>query len=232
MIKFLLPIVMLSVPFAGYAQDQSVSAPSDSVQYPYNPIAKAQQLIKAGVGLPLFRQSSVSPPFKTVALDVTVEHKIKNGLSLIGGLETHYCFSQYAQLYTIELPLGLRYYFSLGKRMRNRPDPHSFFSYYIALQTHNALFSSLFYDTPNPGAQRYYRGRSLSYDTNVGKYDEAFNMMQHAYIQVGSQFRLPKSTYLDVNVVVPVAQLVYTKYELTLATPAYINIKYGVAWQK
>lgn len=232
MIKFLLPIVILAIPFAGYSQDQTFSATPDSVQYQYNPVAKARQLVKAGVGLPLFRQSSVSPVFKTVALDVTMEHKIKNGLSIIGGLETHYCFSQYAQLYTIELPIGLRYYFSLGKRMRNRPDPHGFFSYYIALQTHNALFSSLFYDTPNPGVQRYYRGRRLDYDTNVGKYDEAFNMMQHAYFQVGSQFKLSKSSYLDVNVVVPVAQLVYTKNDLALATPAYVTIKYGIAWQK
>ena len=232
MTKFLLRIVILATLCAGYAQGQIFSTAPDSIPQSHIPVTKARQLIKAGIGLPLFRQSSVSPPFKTVALDATIERKLINGLSVVGGLETQYCFSQYAQLYTIELPLGLRYYFSLGKRMSNRPDPHGFFSYYIAIQTHNALFSSLFYDTPNPGVQRYYRGRSLAYDTNGGKYDEAFNMMQHAYVQVGSQFRLHKGTYLDVNVVVPVNQLVYTKSELTLATPAYINIKYGIAWQK
>lgn len=232
MTKFLLRIVFLAISFAGHAQDRVSGTAPDSIQQLYFPVTKARQLIKAGIGLPLFRQSSVSPPFKTVALDVIMERKIKRGFSVVGGLETHYCFGQYAQLYTIELPLGLRYYFSLGKRMRSRPDPHGFFSYYIALQTHNALFSSLFYNTLNPSVQRYYRGRTLAYDTNVGKYDEAFNMMQHAYLQVGSQFRLPRSTYLDVNVVVPLNQLVYTKNELTLAVPAYVNIKYGIAWQK
>ncbi|AUD01522.1 hypothetical protein [Spirosoma pollinicola] len=232
MFRFLAGIALSLVPQLVQAQETVYSLIPDSTQARVAPVSRARQLVKAGIGLPLFRQSSVSPPFKTLGLDVTLERKIASGLAVVVGLETQYSFSQYAQLYTVELPIGLRYYFSVGKKMKQRNDPHGFFSYYVSLQTHNALFSSLFYDTPNPNVQRYHRGQILDHDTNVGKYDEAFNMMQHAYFQIGSQFKLSGNAYLDINAALPIRKLVYTKSDYTLATPAYINIKYGIAWPK
>ncbi|GAB3046792.1 hypothetical protein GCM10027185_58380 [Spirosoma pulveris] len=63
-------------------------------------------------------------------------------------------------------------------------------------------------------------------------YNESFNLLQHSYFQIGSQFRISKNNYLDVNAVIPIPSLIYHKTDLTLSTPAIINIKYGVAWQK
>lgn len=57
-------------------------------------------------------------------------------------------------------------------------------------------------------------------------------MLQLAYFQIGTQLKVAKTNYLDMNVVVPVSSLVYTKSDMTLAVPAYVNIKYGLAWQK
>ncbi|GAB3028893.1 hypothetical protein [Spirosoma pulveris] len=158
----LLFVILITCSFV-QAQGRIYDIAFDSVQYQYGRSFKAKQLIKAGVGLPLFQQSSVSPTWKTFALDITAEHKINKAVSIIGGLETQYNFSQYAQLYNLNMPLGLRYYFSLGKRMKKRDDSHSFFSYYIAVQTNNSLFSSLYYDTPNPAVERYYRGQFLDH---------------------------------------------------------------------
>ena len=116
--------------------------------------------------------------------------------------------------------------------MKNRANPHDFFSPYVAFQTHNVLFTSLSYDSPKPNIERYYRAQFLDHNTNVGKLDEAFNRLQYAYFQVGSQFKLAQSRYVDVNFIIPVSQLIYNKTELTLATPAIINVKYGLFWQK
>ena len=168
----------------------------------------------------------------TLALDVTMEQKILKGLSIVGSVETAYDFSRYAQLYSLNIPLGLRYYFSAGKRMKNRADPHSFFSHYVGIETYNTIFANLYYDTPNPSVQHYYRGQMLDHNTNVGNYSEALNLMQFAYVKIGSQFKIKRSNYLDINAVIPIPNLIYHKTEYTLSTPAVITIKYGVFWQK
>lgn len=228
--RLILFFAVLLTPLLVQAQSRVYDVTLDSVQHQYVQDSKAKKLIKAGIGLPLFQQSSVSPTWKTFALDITAEHKINKAISVIGGLETQYSFSQYAQLYNLDMPLGLRYYFSLGKKMKKRDDPHNFFSYYIAVQTHNTLFSSLYYDTPNPAVQRYYRGQFLDHTTNVGKYNEALNFIQHAYFQFGSQFRMSKNNYLDINTFIPIPSLIYHKTDLTLSTPPVINVKYGISW--
>lgn len=205
---------------------------ADTIQATYPHIQRASRLIKAGLGLPIYRASSVSPVFFDVAADVTVEQKIHKNISVVSGLENHYLFSRYAQLYSLELPIGLRYYFSIGRKMKKRAELNSFFRHYIAFQTYNVLFADLTYELPNPSVQRYYRGQQLDHFTNGGKYQEGFNMLQLAYFQIGTQLKMSKTNYLDMNVVIPVAPLVYNKSELTLAVPAYVTIKYGISWQR
>ncbi|WP_461127335.1 hypothetical protein [Spirosoma aerophilum] len=214
------------------AQHKGYSLTYDSTQKAPGSVRGSTQLIKTGIGLPLFRQSTISPIWKSVALDVTGERKLNRALSVIGGLETNFSFSREGQLYSLEMPLGLRYYFSIGKRMKSRADRHDFFSPYIAFQTHNVLFTSLSYDSPKTNIERYDRGQFLDHRTNVGRLDEAFNMLQYAYFQAGSQFKLPKNRYVDVNFIIPVSKLIYNKTELTLATPAVVNLKYGLFWQR
>lgn len=213
-------------------QHKVSSLSGDTVQATYPHMQRASRLIKAGIGLPIYRASSVSPVFFDVAADVTMEQKIHKNISVVGGLESHYLFSRYAQLYSLELPIGLRYYFSIGKKMKKRAELNSFFRHYIALQTYNVLFADLTYELPNPSVQRYYRGQQLDHFTNGGKYQEGFNMLQLAYLQIGTQLKMSKTNYLDMNVVIPISPLVYTKNELTLAVPAYVTIKYGISWQR
>lgn len=57
-------------------------------------------------------------------------------------------------------------------------------------------------------------------------------MLQLAYSQIGTQLKMAKTNYLDMNVVIPVAPLVYNKSEYSLAVPAYVTIKYGISWQR
>ena len=195
-------------------------------------IPPAKRLIKAGINLPLFRQSSISSIWKSVGMNISVEQKISNHAAILGALETNYGFSKQAQLYMIELPVELRYYFSIGKKMKERADPRSFFRHYVSLRTYNALFSSIYFTDRTGINRRYYRGQFLDHITNTGKYDEAFNLLQNAYFQIGSQFQIKRNHYLDVNVVVPFSVLIYNKQELTLATPAVFTVKYGIAWSK
>lgn len=228
---FIMLFLLLNLFFKqAFCQDRVYSITQDSAQLQYVPVPNIKQLIKSGIGVPLFRQSSVSPSWKTVGFNVTIEQKLITGLSFVGSLDANYGFSRYAQLYNLELPLGLRYYFSLGNRMKNRSDRHSFFSHYIGVETHNVVFANLYYDTPNPRVEHYYRGQILDHSTNVGNYSEALNFIQYAYLKVGSQFRVARHNYLDINVSLPIPNLVYTKTEYTLSTPALITIKYGVAW--
>ncbi|GAB4036179.1 hypothetical protein [Spirosoma gilvum] len=196
-----------------------------------HPLKPTKQLIKVGLVLPIFRQSSVavSSIWKTLGVDVTLEQKLNQRLALNGGLEMSYSFSGYAQLYSIDLPIGFRYYFPIGKRMKNRFDPHSFFSPYVSFQTHNSLYSSLLYNPPyKSSAHNYYRGNLLDHPTNSGKYDESFNMVQYAYFQIGSQLKITKANYLDVNIIVPIPALTYHKTDFTLSSPSLINIRYGI----
>lgn len=199
------------------------------------PTAKQKQLIKAGVSLPLLRQSTFTPYWLAVGLNAAIERKLSNGLVVTGGLESNYSFSQGLRLYSLEMPVGLRYYFSVGKRMRQRADRHSFFSHYVSLQTHNVLLANLQYaNDPRPRSdlRNYYRGQLSTQTVNVGVINEPFNMLQHAYFQLGSQFRVSRSSYLDVNVVVPAPFLIYHKFDYTLSTPSLINISYGIAWPR
>lgn len=212
------------------AQNSVYNLAQDSIQQQPLPAPEIKRLIKGGIGLPLFRQSSVSPTWITLAPTVTIEQKIRKGLSVIGRVETDFGFSRYAQLYSLEIPIGLRYYFSLGSRMRKRADRHSFFSHYIGFETHHVIFANLYYDTPNPHVQNYYRGQILDHTTNVGNYSETLNLMQYAYFRIGSQFKIARVNYLDVNVVIPMPNLIYNKTEFTLSTPALINVNYGITW--
>ena len=199
------------------------------------PTAQQKQLIKAGVGLPLLRQSTFTPYWLAVGLNAAIERKLSTGLAIVGGLESNYSFSQQLRLYSLEMPVGLRYYFSVGKRMRQRADRHSFFSHYVGFQTHNVLLANLQYANdprPLPELRNYYRGQFLKQTVNVGVINEPFNLLQHAYFQLGSQFRVSPSSYLDVNVVVPVPWLIYHKFDNTLSTPSLINVSYGIAWPR
>ncbi|MVM33532.1 hypothetical protein GO755_26075 [Spirosoma sp. HMF4905] len=205
----------------------------DSTNVPITPVLKSTRLIKAGLNVPLFRQSTFTPNWITAGLDVTAEQKITNGLTLVGSLESNYSFRRGLQLYTLEMPLGLRYYFSIGKRMRQRADRHSFFSHYIGFQTYNVLFTNLHSDNSpqyRSSLERYYRGQLVRYNTNEGILNESFNMMQNAYFQVGTQLQLGHSKYLDINAVVPIPGIIYHKTDYTISTPAYVNIKYGLFW--
>lgn len=231
MVRLTFLFVFVITQLANYqvvGQDRVHSLSEDTIQSTYPSTHRSNQIIKAGIGLPIYRTSGVSPVLIDIAVDVTVEQKLNKNISLIGGLESHYLFSRYAQLYNLELPIGLRYYFSIGKKMKSRADKSSFFRHYVAFQTYNVLFADLTYDLPNPGVQRYYRGRQLDYFTNGGKYQEGLNMLQLAYFEVGTQMKIAKTNYLDVNVVIPISRLVYNKSELTLAVPAYVTIKYGL----
>ena len=199
------------------------------------PVPERRQFIKAGVGLPLFQQSSFTLPWKTIGVGVTLERKLKQGLTVVGGLETNFSFGNYVQLYTLELPLGLRYYFPIGKRMKQRADRHSFFSPYVGLQTHNVLFANMRYSNDlGSGLARtaatYYRGQLLTSRTNTGNLNEAFNLLQYGYCLAGAQFRVSTSNYLDVNVALPFPGLVYHKTDYTLASPPYVTIRYGIFW--
>lgn len=230
--KLLLTVLCLAALLSSpaVAQRKTYSVTQDTLSRQYVPVPTLNRLIKAGVGLPLFRQSSASPPWKTLGFNLTVEQKILHGLTVVGSVETNYGFSRYAQLYTVEVPIGLRYYFSVGKRMTKRADRHSFFSHYVGFETHNVAFANLYYDTPNPQVQRYYRGQILDHDTNVGNYSESLNLLEYAYFRAGSQLRVARHNFLDINVAIPVSSLVYNKAEYTLTTPALVTIKYGVAW--
>jgi len=199
------------------------------------PVAAVKRLVKAGVGLPLFRQSSLTPTWKAIGVDITLEHKLTKWLTFSGGLETNISFGRGTQLYSLEMPIGLRYYFSLGKRMKQRVDKHNFFSPYVGLQTHNVLFANLRYNNesgtgPGQSAAYYHRGQFVSERTNVGNLNEGFNLLQHGYLVVGSQFRTSVTNYLDVNVVVPAAFLIYHKTDYTLSTPSILTVKYGIFW--
>lgn len=206
---------------------------TDSVETPTRPVPIIRQLTKGGLNLPLLQQSSVNPSWLTVGINVTREHKLNRALALVGGLETNFSFASGARLYSLEVPVGLRYYFSLGQRMKKRADRHSFFSHYVALQTHNVLFANLRYDNESGRYSRmpyYDRGKFSNQVTNVGNYEEAFNLLEYAYFQIGSQVKLGLSNYLDINVALPISLL--TKTEYTLITPALVTLKYGIAWQK
>jgi hypothetical protein len=224
-------LLTTSVAYAQVAEKETFTVTFDSTNQGYRPVTDSKSVLKAGVGLPLFRHSSVSSTWKTIGLDATYEYKIGNAISLLGSLEMNYGFGMRAWLYTIELPIGMRYYFSIGKKMKNRINTNSMFRYYVSLRTENALFSNLYYDD-NPYNEKYYRGTFVSYRTNVSKYNEAFNLMQYAYFQLGSQFKIKTTNYLDVNVIIPVSALIYHKQEFTLADPALISIKYGLFWSK
>ena len=205
----------------------------DSVGTPTKPVPFIRQLTKGGLNLPLLQQSSVTPSWLTIGVNLTREYKLNRALALVGGIETNFSFSSGARLYSLEVPVGLRYYFSLGQRMKKRADRHSFFSHYVAFQTHNVLFANLRYDNESGRyhmMSNYYRGKFLNRVTNVGNYEEAFNMLEYAYFQIGSQIKLGRSNYLDVNVALPISLL--TKTEYTLITPALLTLKYGIAWQK
>ncbi|WP_155297313.1 hypothetical protein [Spirosoma aerolatum] len=198
-----------------------------------SPVPNRTRLIKAGLTLPLFRQSSFAPTWLTAGLQVGMEQKMKSGFALVGRLETNYSFQKGIQLYTVEMPLGVRYYFSVGRHMRQRADRHSFFSHYVAFQTHNVLFANAQY---NQGYRirydlmKYSRGQMLDHIVNEGEVNESFYFLQYGYFQVGSQLQLGVNKYLDIDATIPISPLIHHRGSYTLSTPSLVTIRYGLFW--
>jgi|GEM_PF-3551589 len=224
-------LIPFTLTYAQISREKEYTITYDSASQAIIPVPALHRLIKTGVNLPLYRESSVSVPWKSVGMDIIVEQKVTRDVSVLGGIETNYGFNRNKQLYTIELPIEVRYYFSIGKKMKKRVDPHSMFRYYLAYHTYNALFSSYYYKAPDL-AELYYRGNFVGYRTNIGKYNEAFNFLLNAYFQLGYQLKIKSGNYLDVNGVIPITALIYNKQESSLAFPAYVTIKYGLFWGK
>ncbi|RYZ47220.1 MAG: hypothetical protein EOP49_22005 [Sphingobacteriales bacterium] len=205
---------------------ENPTSPPNSVQSANPHFQRMRTLLKVGGTLPLLRQSSFNGYYAAVALDVTVERKLVHGLTVVAGLENAFGLSMRSRntkLYSLEIPLGLRYYFSLTPRQKQRADRHSFFSPYVAFQTHNVLFSRVM--KPSRLEPYSYLPHRRNNDEPVGK---RFDLLEYAYLQVGSQHQLfRKKGYLDVNLAIPVPALNYNKHDYTVATPALINIKLG-----
>ncbi|GAB4035536.1 hypothetical protein [Spirosoma jeollabukense] len=138
---------------------QKIDSTTDQV-LPRTPFPVANLLVKIGFSLPLLRQASFTGFYHTLALNGLLEKKLVGGLTLLTGLENNYGFNHLTKYYSLENPIDLRYYFPVGRRMRQRMDPHSFFSYYVALHTHNVVFSRLKYVRFPLATEldRYYKG--------------------------------------------------------------------------
>jgi hypothetical protein len=230
--RFLLPLLLMAEPIIGQVGPTVPHDLTDSIGQNLTLIPAMKTLIKAGVGLPLFQKSGFVLGWFTTGFDALTEHKIKGGLTVMAGAEVNLSFTQGAQLYAVNMPLGLRYYFSIGKRMKRRADRHSFFSHYVSLNSQNALLSNVLYSTDmssSTALQYYSRSQRVTQITNTGVFTEWFSLAQFVYFRVGSQVALPKDKYLDVSVAVPLS--LYRKSDYSLITPAYITIKYGLAWQ-
>ncbi|GAB3260994.1 hypothetical protein GCM10027347_25740 [Larkinella harenae] len=197
-------------------------------------------VLKAGASIPLLRQSSFTGYYAAIALEATVEQKIYKGLAVLGGLDNTFGLAmdgRGTKFYSLEMPVALRYYFSLTRRQKQRTDRHSFFSPYVAIQTHNVLFSQVAYAGSDlSDLERYHRGNVQPYRTPApvwpngkrGLAGDRFDLMQYAFFQLGSQHQLfKKRGHLDVNVIVPIPGLVYNKHDYTLSTPAIVNVKMG-----
>lgn len=221
-----------------YPQTAGMVIDSSGLQPLTTSLAKARTLVKLGVSLPLLWQSSFTGYYAMLALDATAERKLWAGLALVAGLQMNAGFTldgRGAQYYSAEIPVALRYYFSLTRRERQRLDRHSFFSHYVALQTHNLLVSNLSYPLQRSlfDLQRYQRGTIVRTITNSGSVGDRFIWIEYAFLQVGTQHRVFGRYYLDANVVIPVSVLIYNRYEYSLASPPLINLKFGVGkWRK
>lgn len=208
--------------------DPSVSAPGPA----------AKTLVKVGAALPILRQSSFTGYYAALALEATVEQKLYRGLTVLGGIDNTFgraLDGRGTKFYSLDMPLAVRYYFSLTRRQKQRADRHSFFSPYVAIQTHNVIRSRVDYEgRVMTDLANYHRG-TVSYNNlpvwglpTSGRVGERWNMLEYAYLQVGSQHSVFRQrAYLDVNVAVPVPGLIYNKYEYTLSTPPIVNVKLG-----
>jgi hypothetical protein len=232
--RFLLLLLLMAEPIIAQVGPTVLLGLTDSTGQSLTPIPTLKKLTKAGVGLPLFQQSGFVSSWITTGFDAITEHKIKGGLAVVAGAEVNLSFTKGAQLYAVNMPIGLRYYFSVGKRMKQRADRHSFFSHYVSLNSQNALISNVLYSTDVSSGgvtalQYYSQNQRVTQITNTGVFTEWFNFAQFVYFRVGSQVALPKDKYLDVSVAVPFS--LYRKSDYSLITPPYITIKYGLAWR-
>ncbi|GAB3319715.1 hypothetical protein GCM10027299_12510 [Larkinella ripae] len=202
---------------------------------------KNRTLFKAGASLPILRQSSFTGYYAAIALEATAEQKIYKGLTVLAGLDNTFGLAldgRNTKFYSLEMPVALRYYFSLTRQQKQRADRHSFFSPYVAIQTHNVLFSQVaFAGLGLSDLERYHQGNVLPYrtphpvrlDTRWNRAGDRFDLLQYAFLQLGSQHQvLKKRGYLDVNVLVPIPGLIHNKRDYTLSTPSIVNVKLGV----
>ena len=223
---------MLSQNVAGQYDPHAKKSDSLYTKKPFDYTADtpSNQLIKVGLALPVLRQSSFRGFYQTVAFNALAERKVR-GFSFLFGLQGNVGFARGGQLFQLELPLDLRYYFSIGRRMKQRSDTHSFWGYYVGIHTQNVIHSRLKYQR-GPGLSyfdidQYERGQILSRSVNSGLIHESFNFMEYVYPQIGFQCKLFDRCFLDANAVVPVSSLVYNKWEYTLASPPFATITFG-----
>ncbi|GAB3934019.1 hypothetical protein [Larkinella terrae] len=199
-------------------------------------LQKARTLFKVGASLPILRQSSFNGYYAAISLDATVEKKLVGGLTVLAALENTFGLAldgRTTHLYSLEMPVALRYYFPLTQRQKQRVDRHSFFSPYVAFQTHNVLFSELTYSRSiSYDLAREYKGTVNRAETNTfigkGRIGDQFNLLEYAYFQLGSQHQMfKKRGYLDINVLIPSRYLIYNKRDYALASPGIVNVKLG-----
>lgn len=206
----------------------------DSLQiknrFDYERGVPSRQFIKVGVALPILRQNSFRGFYQTIAFNALIEQKVGR-FSFLAGLQANVGFASQSRLFQLEMPLDLRYYFPIGKRMRQCGDNCDFYRYYVGVRTQNTIYSRLKYERALGlgyfDIDRYERGQILSQAVNNGLINESFNFFEYGYLQVGGQWKLFERCFLDANAVIPVSSLTYNKWDYTLSSPAFATITFG-----
>ena len=207
----------------------------DSLSVGNEPVGYFQRniLTKFGLSLPLLRQSSFNGTYITLAVDATLEHRLGRKFSLLLGAENNYGYAldgHATKLYSLEVPLAVRFYYAANRRIRLHKSRNQFSSPYISFQTQNTLYSRLWYD-PIQNSLGFPPDHSPNYfyaDSGTqGMLGQRFDLLQYVYFQWGFQKRIGKENYVDFNVLIPLPNT--AKHEYTLATPAWINLRFGIA---
>ena len=115
-------------------------------------------LVKLGVISPLPSYFGGIGAYGSVGLFAGVERKLLPSLSVQAAVTNRYSYyGKLVYVYSLELPLESRFYYSINRRIRKRKSANNFSNNYLGVSLSNVLFAKAQYNGYDPVTETYSR---------------------------------------------------------------------------
>jgi len=203
--------------------DLSRQRMQEAFQYITRAHVEEKTLIKVGASLPLPAWGGAIGLMGGIGTEFGLERKLTPSFS-VQALMTGQIYrnGDIATHYSASVPVSLRYYYAMARRIRNGRGANNFSGNYLGLQVNNTLFGNQHYD------QLYFSGGV--YGTRRANAYSGFELASSVALQWGLQRRIGRRGYLEANFTVPIHPILTQRRIPRYFAPFGVTVKVGLGW--